>query len=100
MENKKKRRRQGFFKRNMGLIYISPWILGFLLLQLYPFVASFCYSFTNYNMFSKPQFVGLANYIRLFTVDPDFWNSLTATLKYAAKTVPAKLVFALIVAMI
>ena len=100
MENKKKRRRQGFFKRNMGLIYISPWILGFLLLQLYPFVASFCYSFTNYNMFSKPQFVGLANYIRLFTVDPDFWNSLTATLKYAAMTVPAKLVFALIVAMI
>ena len=63
MENKKKRRRQGFFKRNMGLIYISPWILGFLLLQLYPFVASFCYSFTNYNMFSKPQFVGLANYL-------------------------------------
>ena len=58
MENKKKRRRQGFFKRNMGLIYISPWILGFLLLQLYPFVASFCYSFTNYIIF--PPFWGAA----------------------------------------
>lgn len=83
-----------------GLLIISPWIIGFLFLQLYPFLASLYYSFTRYNILGKPEFTGLSNYVRLFTIDPDFKKSIIVTLKYAAISVPAKLLFALIIALI
>ena len=83
-----------------GLLFISPWVIGFLLFQLYPFVSSFVYSFTNYNIMSAPKFVGLDNYVRLFTIDPDFKYSLWVTIKYAFISVPLKLVFALFVAIL
>lgn len=83
-----------------GLAFISPWLAGFLIFQLYPFIASFFYSFTNYNGMAKPDFVGLANYVRLFAVDPDFLKSLGVTALYAAISVPSKLAFALFVAVV
>ena len=82
----------------MGLVYIAPWLLGFLLLQLYPFVSSFIYSFTDYKFFNEPSFVGLKNYIRLFKLDPEFWGSLKVTLLYTVITVPGKLTMALFIA--
>ncbi len=84
----------------IGLIFILPWIVGFFVFQLYPFVASLCYSFTNYNILSKAKFVGLKNYYRLWNIDPDFKKSIMVTLKYACIAVPGKLVFALLVALI
>ncbi len=93
----RKRYRFNDFK---GLLFISPWLFGFLLFQLYPFISSFCYSFTDYNGMAKPDFVGAANYIRMFTVDPDFLKSLGVTALYALISVPSKLVFALFVAVI
>lgn len=48
-------------------LYILPWILGFVILQLYPFVSSFIYSFTDYTVGAKATFQGLANYKKLFT---------------------------------
>lgn len=86
--------------RYEGLFYITPWILGFLLFQLYPFISSFIYSFTDYNILSGARFIGLANYRKLFTIDPDFRKSLFVTIKYACIAVPGKLVFALFVAML
>lgn len=83
-----------------GLLYISPWIIGFLLFQLYPFLSSFVYSFTDYSIFGTPEFVGLKNYKRLFTIDPDFLKSIKVTMLYALISVPGKLIFALIVALI
>lgn len=83
-----------------GLFYISPWIVGFLFLQLYPFLSSLYYSFTQYNVLGTPKFIGLDNYIRLFTIDPDFIKSIFVTLEYALISVPSKLLFALIIAMI
>ena len=83
-----------------GLLFISPWLIGFLLLQLYPFLASLFYSFTNYNIMGTPKFVGMRNYVRLFTLDPDFLKSLGVTFEYALIAVPSKLIFALIVALI
>lgn len=53
-------------KRYVGLLYIAPWLLGFLIFQLYPFIASLCYSFTDYTLLNQPQFVGLKNYLTLF----------------------------------
>jgi len=88
------------FQKYTGLYFIMIWIVGFFLFQLYPFVASFVYSFTDFNIFGKPSFIGLKNYIRLFTFDPDFKKSITVTCLYALMEVPGKLLFALIVAII
>lgn len=91
----------GWTKRNkIGFLYVCIWIFGFLLFQLYPFVSSLLYSFTSYDIFHAPEFVGLDNYVRLFTKDREFWNSLIVTLKYTFITVPGKVVLALIVAVI
>ena len=80
-------------------LYILPWILGFAILQLYPFVSSFIYSFTAYTVGAKATFQGLANYKKLFTQDKEFWNSLKVTILFALYTVPGKLIMALAVAM-
>lgn len=81
-----------------GLVYIAPWLFGFLVLQLYPFLMSFYYSFTNYSMANSPEWIGLANYVKLFTKDPEFSNSLLVTLQYTLYTVPGKLIMALAIA--
>lgn len=83
-----------------GLFYIFPWIIGFVSLQLYPFLSSLYYSFTQYNVLGSPKWVGLANYVRLFTIDPDFKKSILVTMEYALFSVPAKLIFALFIAMV
>ncbi len=87
-------------ERYIGLVFIAPWIIGFLVFQLYPFVSSFIYSFTSFNIIGRPKFVGLANYMKLFTIDPDFKKSIYVTLKYAFISVPGKLIFALFIAML
>lgn len=84
----------------MGLLYIAPWLLGLAVFQLYPFISSFLYSFTDYNMYKSLNFVGFSNYTRLFTSDPEFYNSLKVTLLYAFTTVPGKIIFALIIALL
>ncbi|MFV0362154.1 MAG: carbohydrate ABC transporter permease [Suipraeoptans sp.] len=67
---------------------------------IYPFVSSLILSFTDYNLIKEPNFVGFSNYIRLFTQDREFINSLLVTLKYMLMTVPLQLAFALFVAFI
>jgi ABC-type sugar transport system permease subunit len=57
----------------LGLLFISPWLIGFLLFALFPLLASIYYSMTNFDFIRTPQFVGPANYVRLFSVDPVFW---------------------------
>jgi multiple sugar transport system permease protein len=77
-----------------GLLFISPWIIGFCWFQLYPILASIRYSFTNYNMMQPPVPVGLANYTRLFTEDELFRKALTNTATYALASVPLDLIIA------
>jgi oligogalacturonide transport system permease protein len=86
--------------RFMGLIYLSPYIIGLLVFTALPFVVSFYLSFTDYNLMSAPVFTGLANYIKLFTADRTFRKSLSVTLFYVLLTVPLKLIFALFIAVI
>lgn len=83
-----------------AFLYLAPWLIGFLILQLYPFIISFFYSFTDYKIGSNPNWIGLKNYIDLFTVDPDFLNSLKITLVYTVITVPGKIVLALLIALL
>src|SRR5699024_8866036 len=61
---------------------------------------SLYYSFCDYDILSLPVFVGLKNYIEMFTQDEVFWHSVKATFYFALVSVPLRLVFALIVAMI
>lgn len=83
----------------MGLVYILPWILGVLIFQTYPFISSFIYSFSKYNI-ATFQWIGLENYKRLFTIDQDIINCIKVTFGYVFITVPGKLVIAMIVALI
>jgi len=83
-----------------GLLYISPWIIGFLVFQFYPFLMSLYYSFTNYSMLNNAKFVGLKNYVDMFTRDRHFWQSVKVTAIYVLVAVPLKLIFSLFIAMI
>lgn len=82
-----------------GLLYIAPWLVGFLVFQLYPLLASFFYSLTNYNLITAPKFVGLKNYIDMANNEV-FWHSLKVTFKYVLISLPLKLITALLVALI
>ncbi len=85
--------------RNFWL-FLSPWIIGFLLFGIGPLVASLVLSFTNYNIFNKPRFVGLANYRELFWTDPLVYKALWNTLFYTVFAVPLGLCFALCLALL
>ncbi len=84
----------------VGYIFIGPWLIAFLAFTAIPFVTSLVLSFTDYNMLSSPVYVGLDNYIRLFTKDRLFLTALTVTLKFVFISIPLRLAFALAVAMI
>lgn len=77
---------------NWAYIFISPWLIGFMLFTLGPMIASLFLSFTKYNIIDAPQFIGLANYIKLFTGDPKFWHALRVTVIFAIVEVPLSLV--------
>ena len=85
---------------NAAYLYLLPWIAGMLLLQLYPFIISFYYALCDYNPLRDPVFTGFNNFKRLFTIDPEFFISLRATLLYVLYTVPLKLLMSLFIAML
>ncbi|WP_132283295.1 carbohydrate ABC transporter permease [Natranaerovirga hydrolytica] len=82
-------------------IFLIPWVIGMLIFRLYPFANSLRLSFMRYRLMSpNNRFIGLDNYIRMFTTDRTFKLSLEATLKYVLLTVPLVLVFSLFVAFV
>jgi oligogalacturonide transport system permease protein len=66
--------------RYLGFWYVAPYVLGLALFKAFPFVASFYLSFTDYDLLSSPEWVGIENYERLFTRDRTFQKSLEVTL--------------------
>ncbi len=83
-----------------GYLFISPWLIGFFAFVLLPILASFVLAFTDYDILSPPQWVGLANFERMFTDDPRYWRSVRATFYYVFIAVPLRLAFALALAML
>ena len=70
--------------------YLAPWIIGMLVLQLYPFLSSLVYSFCNYKITGTPSFTGLSNYIQLFTMDNDcLLYTSPSPRDYAASRMPS-----------
>jgi multiple sugar transport system permease protein len=83
-----------------GYLFIMPWLIGFFVFVCWPMVMSLYYSFTDYSLLDAPNWVGLKNYIKMFTVDPTFWLSLKVTFIFVMVSVPLKLAFALLVAVL
>jgi multiple sugar transport system permease protein len=83
-----------------GYGFLVPWLLGFFGLTLLPMVYSLYLSFTSYNIFSPPKWIGLDNYVRMFTNDPAFVQSAQITLIYVIVGTPITLAAALGVAML
>lgn len=78
--------------------FISPWLIGFIGLTLGPILFSIYMSFTDWDLFQSPNFVGLDNYTTLLTDDPIFWKSVGNTFYYALISVPLGLAISLWVA--
>jgi multiple sugar transport system permease protein len=83
-----------------GYIFISPWLINFLLFIVVPMIISFYISFTKYDLIGAPVFNGLKNFKWLLFNDSKFWYSVKITLFYVAVAVPLRLAFALIIALI
>jgi oligogalacturonide transport system permease protein len=84
--------------RRIGFLFVLPFVLGVLGFKLFPFVMSFALSFTQYDVFSPPEFVGLQNYVELATQDRLFRQSLGVTLLFVVLAVPLRVGFALFIA--
>ena len=93
-------RRQRLRRGLTVLLFLSPWIIGFLIFTLYPMVASLYFSFTKYDMLGQPSFIGLRNYQFMFTKDPNFWLSIKNTLWIIVIAIPVRLAFAIGTAML
>lgn len=78
-----------------GYIFIAPWLIGFLVFRLGPMIASAYFSVTEYAIVTAPKFIGLNNFVRMFTDDPSFWDALRVTLTYALFSVPLGIMCAL-----
>jgi len=79
-------------------LFISPWMIGFLVFTAGPILASLYLSFTDYAIVGAPVWKGLANYRKAFTEDPLFWKSLANTGYYVGVGVPLRIVFAFLLA--
>ncbi|MBA2518555.1 MAG: sugar ABC transporter permease [Chloroflexia bacterium] len=92
--------RRGLGRNAIGYLFLGPWLLGFLLLTLGPMLASLYLSFTDFDLFTPPTWLGLDNYARLLTSDRRYLHSLSVTVNFVLLSVPLKLAFALAVAMV
>lgn len=98
MKKAKKRYKSG--QSLTGYLLLSPWLIGFIVMWLIPMGISIYYSFTDFNLLNKPSFIGIENYIRMFTQDKSFYQALKVTFSYVLLLVPLRLAFALFVAML
>jgi multiple sugar transport system permease protein len=91
------RRRRG---DRSAYLFLAPWFVGLAVLTAGPLIASLYLSFTDFNLLQAPHWNGFANYVRMFTDDPRYLQSLKVTFIYVVLTVPLQLGFALAVAML
>lgn len=99
-ENEKRAKGKKIFHKYEGYMYILPWLIGFFVFQMFPLLYSLFYSFTDYSIGSAFSFVGLKNYKYAFQIDSNFKKSLAVTFIYVFTAVPAKLVMAMLMALV
>ncbi|WP_306010374.1 carbohydrate ABC transporter permease [Bacillus sp. MMSF_3328] len=86
-------------KNWVGYFFLTPWLIGLIGLSVIPMAASLYFSFTSYDMFTAPEWIGLSNYIEMFN-DAKWLKSVKVTLIYVFLGVPLQLGFALGVAVL
>ncbi|MEV0158992.1 carbohydrate ABC transporter permease [Nonomuraea fuscirosea] len=89
-----RRRTTRFIETRAALLFISPWIIGFLVFTAWPVINSAYLSLTDYDVINDPSYVGFDNYVQLFE-DPKVGLALWNTFVFAVLSVPAHLVVAL-----
>jgi len=94
-----RRRRRRAAETRAGYAFLTPWLLGFIVLTAGPMLASLFLAFTDYNLFAAPKWVGLGNF-QLLMQDPRFLQSAKVTGLYVLLGTPVKLMSALAVAML
>jgi multiple sugar transport system permease protein len=89
------------YRQKWGLIFISPWIIGFLLFYFLPMIASFGFSLFNFNLAipDEVRFIGFANWRRALLEDSQVMASFGRTFKFAAISLPATMIFSLFLAL-
>lgn len=89
---------RGFVKRNWaGYFFLAPWLFGFVALNMIPMGWSFYLSFTRFDLFGAPEWIGLENLDRMFS-DRKFLASVSVTVRYVFIGVPLQLMFSLFIA--
>jgi multiple sugar transport system permease protein len=80
--------------------FISPWVIGFIVFTGGPIIASMVLSFFSWKMITPPRFIGLTNYITMFTTDTLFKTAIVVTAEYVFISVPLSLILALFLAVL
>jgi multiple sugar transport system permease protein len=89
-----------FRKDTIAFVFLFPWLLGFFLLTIYPMLRSMYISLCSFELLRPPVFIGTKNYIEMFGSDRRFLKALSVTFRYVFISVPLKLIFALLVALL
>ena len=84
----------------MGVLFASPWIIGFLLLQVVPLIQSLYYSFTRYDLLTDPIWIGARNYTLLLTSDEDFRIVMRNTIWWVVISSPLGVISAFLMALL
>jgi len=90
------------WERRWGLLFIAPWLAGFLIFYLVPMAASFVFSFLDFNLIrpESTRFVGLENWARALREDPQVLASIGRILQYTVISLPISFGFALVIAIL
>ncbi|MGG7462935.1 MULTISPECIES: carbohydrate ABC transporter permease [unclassified Plantibacter] len=97
-----KRRSGAAARRNRWVVlaFMSPWVIGFGVFFAYPLLATVFYSFTSYDLINEPVFVGIQNYVFMFTQDPLIWVSIRNTVYLVVAITVGRVVYGLLTAMV
>lgn len=99
-KTKKKTKKLHSANKIQEILMITPMTIGFLLFSVYPIIWVLRWSFFKYNGYSEPVFVGLGNFIRVFSRDPAYWDSLKNTFLIAGMKMIFEIPLALVLAVL
>lgn len=97
---KRKRTKIGRGESRAALVCLFPSLVGLTLVTYVPLIAVFILGLFKWNGLSAPEFVGFANFVRLFTKDPYMFDSIKATVYFALVAVIGSIIFSMIVAIL
>jgi multiple sugar transport system permease protein len=83
-----------------GYVFLVPWFIGMFAITIGPIVASLVLAFTDYSILAEPHFVGLQNFVTMFTSDNRYFGSVRTTLIYVGVSVPLVLLWGLALALL